>query len=1517
MASRQRRLWMILAILATLAGAAAAWRAQLAVAAVRGIAAAAGFRLSFSSLRLTPGELTARDVAVDDRSGEPIARIGTFDLRYSIRDLLPGSAHAYGLTGFDVERAAVIVIRHKDGTFNVPIPRFNGASGTTARYAFHVRLRDVAVTIDDRAQGVPSARHLAIDPIDGDFDVDTAARSHYRVTLSYVEGGRRFPVYGSGDVDARHGVGVQRWQTAELPVGRIVDAALDSPSFHVIGGFLHDLDVRIVDLPDVRGAPKRHASATATLEGARIAIGGLAKPLRNVSGPIAAYGDGFLLQGVAATIAGVPIRLAGGVYGLAAPSFDLTAAGTGDLRQLRAVLNQSHGVPLAGTVGVGIRVEGPVTKPLTLIALNAPHAAYASVPFDATSVLAAFDGQEFDLVDARTTYAGATLRARGRLNLRPQPRALEILATVDVPSGALPYASAAIPGMPLHATMAATGDRPGAALVHGVLTGANRTSKLTGEFALGSNGIGRLGPLRITGPNESLYAIAAMRRHDVDGYVDARNLLVDDRQMPSLPGFDLPKLPPMDGRLDATVRAGIHSGTLRATGAARVRDVRVGGTGIAHANVRFGATSAFPLVAVFNAAGIGTRGARATATIAYARNTVVVHDAAAAAPGTFADARGRITGIARGTPQYDLDAALTSADVASLAAYLHAPRQVPLEGELEARVHVGGAGTAPTVAGSVAVPEGAVNGLAFHDLATEVSASPAGIALRAGTVTVGSSEIAFAGTAAGASERLSVAASRVDLEDFDDYFDSGDVLRGNGSVRAAVTVAGARVVASSGAAEVHSAAFRGFELGSVRARWNGTAARFATALTFGGPFGTVAAAGTVGLNGSVAMTARARGVDLAQWLPMAGLRAPTVTGTAQADARVAGRYPDLDANLALQVAHGSVGRVPVRHFSIAADLRDGRGRIQRASALIPNARIGGGGTFGLHRSDPLHLVFDTATGDVAALGQTLTGKRLDAAGALRTTLRIGGTAARPVVTADFTLSHARYGRFAVPRATGRFRIEDRTAALDGGTVDLATGRVLASASLPIQFAPLAIDPHRPARGRLVADDVEASNVSPLLPQGTQIAGRVDGSVDLNGTPADPRLHGELSVANGAFSGPQETLPITGAAAHLRFEGQTVRLTGATARAGGGTLGASGAASVPSIGHWRDATLALNIRAAGARIDAPSYFKGRIDADVKVVRAAGAPPRVSGSVALSSARIPLTALYNPKSANASAPNLPDAAFDLTVAANRDVRVVSSNVDVGATGSVRVLGTTASPRLRGSFDSTGGTVSFLRDFRVRRGTVAFDPADGAIPTVDAVATTYIGDPSTDVRLHVTGPATALHLGLVSNPPYDREQILGLLVNAQSVGAVRGVTARGTPVSAMAEAGQLAGDRLDRVFTRNLLEPLSLALGSSLGLQNLQIASDVQNGLGIDAVKAFGNYVNFVFAESFNEERRTSWSLQSRPSSTTRLDLTAYTAQDVNAFVLQPPPAQNQPVAATATIPRDSGTNGVNVEFRSTFP
>jgi TamB, inner membrane protein subunit of TAM complex len=268
--------------------------------------------------------------------------------------------------------------------------------------------------------------------------------------------------------------------------------------------------------------------------------------------------------------------------------------------------------------------------------------------------------------------------------------------------------------------------------------------------------------------------------------------------------------------------------------------------------------------------------------------------------------------------------------------------------------------------------------------------------------------------------------------------------------------------------------------------------------------------------------------------------------------------------------------------------------------------------------------------------------------------------------------------------------------------------------------------------------------------------------------------------------------------------------------------------------------------------------------------------LKGDVAVSHARLPVSAFLTASGAPASS-KPPNVALDLGVRAGTDVRVVSPNVDVGGEGSLRVAGTLDQPSIAGRIDATGGSVNFYRDFRLQRGRVSFDPSDGLIPRVSAVATTFIGDPETNVRIGVTGPVTDMQLALTSDPSYDRTQILALLAGAQNFGSIPGVAATsGSGFSATGEAQNLAFGQADQLFTRELLDPLSANLGSALGLANLNLYSDVGQGYGFSAKQRIGDRLTATGSETFGVARRQDVEVAYRSSDAAAVQLHLYQQQ-----------------------------------------
>jgi autotransporter translocation and assembly factor TamB len=299
----------------------------------------------------------------------------------------------------------------------------------------------------------------------------------------------------------------------------------------------------------------------------------------------------------------------------------------------------------------------------------------------------------------------------------------------------------------------------------------------------------------------------------------------------------------------------------------------------------------------------------------------------------------------------------------------------------------------------------------------------------------------------------------------------------------------------------------------------------------------------------------------------------------------------------------------------------------------------------------------------------------------------------------------------------------------------------------------------------------------------------------------------------------------------------------------------------TYGDLRDLqrTLAIDgsLRAQNAAINVANLFRGTIDGTLTASKPQGAIPTLGGTLAFSKTRIPLAALI-PKTSAPEEERAPRTVnFALNVQANNDVRVQGPGVDIGARGAIAVDGNLAKPELSGELRSTDGTLSFYRTFVLRNGTVAFHPEDGLIPDVDATATTHISNPDADILLHVTGPATSLNLDLASSPSYDKEQILGLLVNAQALGAVPGIetaNSGGGGISAESIAGGVLGSEL----TQNLLAPIGSQLGQSLGFEDLALGYNFGTGLSAGARKQLGKNLSASFNQTFGGDQRQSVAL-----------------------------------------------------------
>ncbi|MEA2690496.1 MAG: hypothetical protein QOD51_3103, partial [Candidatus Eremiobacteraeota bacterium] len=195
----RRRPVLIAILLVALVGAAVG-AAHDAVASfgIRAAVGALGYDLSSERMRVGASSLSIVAAVVRNHAGEPVLSADRVDVAFSLRDLLPGSAHRFGLHAVDVQRPRLTLIHHADGTYNVALP---GGGGAPARPAttpidVHVRERDGEIALLDRFVEPNRERRESLTGVNVDAILAPADPAYYRVDAALQDGARTYPLHG-------------------------------------------------------------------------------------------------------------------------------------------------------------------------------------------------------------------------------------------------------------------------------------------------------------------------------------------------------------------------------------------------------------------------------------------------------------------------------------------------------------------------------------------------------------------------------------------------------------------------------------------------------------------------------------------------------------------------------------------------------------------------------------------------------------------------------------------------------------------------------------------------------------------------------------------------------------------------------------------------------------------------------------------------------------------------------------------------------------------------------------------------------------------------------------------------------------------------------------------------------------------------------------------------------------------------------------------------------------------------
>ncbi|MDB5029232.1 MAG: hypothetical protein JWO66_2921, partial [Candidatus Eremiobacteraeota bacterium] len=581
----------VCAFAAAAAIAVAAWHDAVAAFGLRAAVGALGYDLTAERLRMNASSLSMAGLVVRNRAGEPVLIADRLDVEYSLRALLPGSKHRFGLRAVDVQRPRLTLIHHADGTYNVALPGGGPpARPDTTPLDVRVRVRGGEVALIDRFIVPDRERRESLTGVTVDAVLAPSDPAYYRVDAVLQDGSRGYPIRGRARFDHRRGYASQRWHADELPIGALVNFGIATHAVHIVDGRLRGVDARLYGFIRPDGTTDTHTGGVAELVGGKIFAAQLRVPIGDAHGMLHVYDDGLTTAGIDATLAGVPLRLVGGIYGLARPQLRFAIAGRGPLAKLRTISDASARRPIAGDLTFRLLADGPIDRPIVRGSFASPRLAYDAFVLGDAAGTVAFSGEDFQIVGAGARYGAIALRAHGALVLGAHV-GTDLIATVDGPGDALPYGAAVLPGATVHALVHLTGtDDKLAAL--GSVSAAGPRGTLESPFAFAADGTGSVGPLALVrGDGASLYARVAFDRPSglVDGVVSAHRLSLLPARRVTLPGLRAAALPDLSGTLDADLAGEVRGAALvAATGDVHVRRAGAAGFPIGDADAHVG-----------------------------------------------------------------------------------------------------------------------------------------------------------------------------------------------------------------------------------------------------------------------------------------------------------------------------------------------------------------------------------------------------------------------------------------------------------------------------------------------------------------------------------------------------------------------------------------------------------------------------------------------------------------------------------------------------------------------------------------------------------------------------------------------------------------------------------------------------------------------------------------------------------------------------------------------------------------
>jgi translocation and assembly module TamB len=306
--------------------------------------------------------------------------------------------------------------------------------------------------------------------------------------------------------------------------------------------------------------------------------------------------------------------------------------------------------------------------------------------------------------------------------------------------------------------------------------------------------------------------------------------------------------------------------------------------------------------------------------------------------------------------------------------------------------------------------------------------------------------------------------------------------------------------------------------------------------------------------------------------------------------------------------------------------------------------------------------------------------------------------------------------------------------------------------------------------------VDLTLADPIL---TASGRRVRGQVQLNGGIAGavsaPALSGTIQLARGAVRDYAQGLHLEDIDAVVRLEGDNLRIDRLTARAGAGTVSASGTLGVLAP----DLPIDLRLEARDAQPLSSDLLTVDLNANLSARGQLAKRLRLSGNIDSNKAeiRIPEILPVSVASLNVRRPGEkpppppppgPVVALDLTIEAPGQIFVRGRGLDAELGGSIQVQGTADDPRPVGGFELRRGRFSLAgQTLNFAKGEVSFNGGSLTDPSLDFTVSPTTQDIAAE--LNIGGTVSNPTITLSSTPELPQDEILAQILFGRSASSL----------------------------------------------------------------------------------------------------------------------------------------------------